>query len=322
MQVIQLDSTKPIPLSWILLRSAFFKSGELYVENRHLQEVASKLGITKDKFEEFLAAFTAMGSLIYNPRIKALEQHVILNPVDFCFRLNDLFIQRFDGDLNKGVVPMSYLRRVYGKDAAFFRDVLTSSKYAIQVDAKKIKYIAGSDEIFPERLCYFFPIICEEVAKVEKNASSLFLQVKSTFLPNNVGQLLVERLLLDTSVSLIPTEYSNVVSFEYKANDGQNFVTFSVVFHADACEICLKSSDGCKPGVIKAVRSLLLDSCRYVQNITKETLIPFGTEIQDMGVLCTTSGGFHSFPTEKSCQECAGPVNVWQPIYAEVGQCD
>ena len=323
MQVLKLKSTESIPLSWILLRSAFFKSGVLFVEKKHLQKVSQKLGI--ENFEKFLATFTAMGSVIYNPQIPALEQYVILNPVDFCYRLNSLFNARFDGDLEKGVVPMSYLRRIFGGDADFFRDVLVSSKHAIKLDVKKIKYVDGesSQPPYQDRHCFFIPIICKEDMEVEKHDRSLFLQVKSTFLPNNVGQILVQRLLLDVSVSLIPTKHPKIVCFEYKAKNGQDFVNFKVIYHADACEIRLEPSDGCNPEVVKAVKYLSIDSCRSIQKTTeKSDFVPFGTEVQGIGVKCITSGGYHPFITGEPCQECAGAVQDWQPLYAEVCEFD
>ena len=315
-----LAGIEPIPLSWILLRSAFFKSGMLYVKIEVLKEVASKLEIIEDSFEKFLVSFTAMGSLIYNPQIPALEKYVVLNPVDFCYRLNSLFKARFDGDLKKGVVPMSYLRRIFGNDADFFQEILTSSKHAIKVEMKRIKYPTGSHPPpFPEHPCFFIPIICEKEEKVEKAANSLYLQVKSTFLPNNVGQILVEQVLHNASVNLVPTECSNVVSFEYKAEDGLDLVSFSVIFHADACEIRIEPSDGCKPPVVRTVQSLLIDSCRSVKNREKKAFVPFGTKVLGIGVMCSTQGGFHCFPgTEEPCQECAVAVKVWQPIYKKV----
>ena len=314
----RLPSEKAIPLSWIVLRGAFFKSGQLYVEKETLKAVSSELEITEKSFEEFLTFGTAWGSLIYNPLIPALKKYVVLNPADFSYRLNGLFKARFDGDLKKGVVPMSYLRRIFGSDADFFREVLVSSKHAIKVDMKRIEYLTGSRRpSFHENLCFFIPIIREKEQEVEEHPDSLFLQVKSTFLPNNVGQILVERLLRNASVSLVATEYSNVVSFKYKVEDST--VKFRVIFRADACEIRIEPSDGCKPLVVQAVRSLLIDSCRFVRNSEKEAFVPFGTEVVGIGVMCTTRGGFHCFPcTEEPCQESTAAVNEWQPIYKKV----
>ena len=314
-----LTGTKSIPLSWILLRSAFFKSGMLYVEKETLKKVSSKLEITENKFEEFLVLFTATGSLIYNPRIPALGKYIVLNLVDFCYCLKSLFKARFDGDLKRGVVPMSYLRRIFGSDAEFFREILVSSKHAIEVEMKRIKYPTGSrPPPLPEHPCFFIPIIRKRVQEVKKHASALYLQVKSTFLPNNVGQILVERLLRDASIWLVPTKISNMVSFEYKAKDGQGFINFSVIFHADACEIHIEPGDGCKTLAVQSVKSLLINSCCFVKSREKEMFVPFGTEVLGIGVMCTTRGGFHCFPCTGPCQECAVAVKEWQPIYDKV----
>ena len=52
--LVSSEQQDDIPLSWFFLRSAFFKTGQLYIERSKLEQHARKCRITGEKFEEFL----------------------------------------------------------------------------------------------------------------------------------------------------------------------------------------------------------------------------------------------------------------------------
>ena len=61
------EKQKDIPLSWYFLRSAFFKTGKLYIRRTDLEGIANECKITQDKFKQFLETFTGFGSIIHIP---------------------------------------------------------------------------------------------------------------------------------------------------------------------------------------------------------------------------------------------------------------
>ena len=188
-----------LPLSWIFFRSAFFKTGQLYICTSELMKYAKLCSITEDAFKKFLCEFTAFGSIIHIPDIPVFCDYVILNPTDFFYKLNELFYPRFNGDLKYGIVSLSTLKRMFGADHIFFHDVLTSCAFAAKIDSSRIEY-ADTERGFPiSEKCLLFPAIrtgeLEEEYKKLLTSSLLLLHdqnLQPTNITVNAVQYLIE----------------------------------------------------------------------------------------------------------------------------------
>ena len=183
-QLIQKEPVD-IPLSWFFLRSAFFKTGQLYIETSELEKHAAKCRITADKFKEFLSRFTGFGSIIHIPDIPVFCNYVILNPADFFHKLTELFYPRFNGDLQYGIASFSTLRRLYGKDLQFFLDFLISCRFAIEIRSNRIIYADKRSRLPIAEPCLYIPTMrTQERLKMMTNKFARILCFLSTKKPS------------------------------------------------------------------------------------------------------------------------------------------
>ena len=194
--LVSSEYQESIPLSWFFLRNAFFKTGQLYIKTRKLKKYAEKCRITGDKFEEFLSRFTGFGSIIHIPDIPLLCNYVILNPPDFFHKLTELFYPRYNGDLQYGIASLSTLRRLFGEDLQFFRDVLTSCSFAVEIASNQIVPHDDEERRLPiAEPCLYIPGMRTEVASPEDNElrkDSLLLVYKKALLPTHITENVVK----------------------------------------------------------------------------------------------------------------------------------
>ena len=217
------EKQKDIPLSWYFLRSAFFKTGKLYIKKKDLESIADECKITQDQFKKFLETFTGFGSIIHIPDIPVLCDYVILNPPDFFHKLTELYYPRFNGDLKYGIASFSTLRRLFGEDFEFFKDVLTACKLAVEIDSDRIVHDERTKTkqrhlLFAEE-CLYIPSI-RSVARPDKPYSStglsLRLVYKKAHLPTHTTEDVVTFLVQnDPNLHLLTCEWYNETRFQY-----------------------------------------------------------------------------------------------------------
>ena len=220
--LVSSEYQESIPLSWFFLRNAFFKTGQLYIKTRKLKKYAEKCRITGDKFEEFLSRFTGFGSIIHIPDIPLLCNYVILNPPDFFHKLTELFYPRYNGDLQYGIASLSTLRRLFGEDLQFFRDVLTSCSFAVEIASNQIVPHDDEERRLPiAEPCLYIPGMRTEVASPEDNElrkDSLLLVYKKALLPTHITENVVKFLFqskLGAKLCLVTCDCYTITRFAY-----------------------------------------------------------------------------------------------------------
>ena len=219
--LVSSEQQDDIPLSWFFLRSAFFKTGQLYIERSKLEQHARKCRITGEKFEEFLSRFTGFGSIIHIPDIPVLRDYVILNPPDFFHKLTELFYPRFDGDLQYGIASFSTLRRLFGEDLQFFCDVLTSCSFAVEIISNQIVYAREQSRLPIAEPCLYIPGMRTEVASEEDSElhkDSLLLVYKKALLPTHTTENVAKYLLQSkhmANLCLVTCDCYNITRFAY-----------------------------------------------------------------------------------------------------------
>ena len=239
-----------LPLSWIFFRSAFFKTGQLYIKTRKLRRYATKCKIKNGEFDQFLHKFTAVGSIIYIPAL--LEKYVILNPPDFFYRMSELFHPRFDENLNFGIATLSTLKRIFGGDFKFFHYILTSCNFAVEIDSKNIEYTEeytiDPEKGFPiSETCLFISALRtrepDEEFKCLSSLSLLFVHDQA-LQPTNITVNAVKFLLEEEEVpnlTLLTTDCLAVTKFRFNLTDelGQpcSTVYLTMISHGDKKEI-------------------------------------------------------------------------------------
>lgn len=293
-----------VPLSWILLRSAYFKTGQMYIKKSELQTVAEELGIGEESFENFLLTFASQGSIVYIPGVETLENYVILNPFDFCYRLNELFEPRFNGDFRKGLVFGSYFHRLFGNDAKFFMEVLTSSGMAVELMANRVLYEADEQlTTMPtsDRQCLFIPTIRDtEMDESKADAPSLYIHVRSEMEICNFPVHMVRKIMGIESVFFIPSSISNMTTFcTHQGN------VFELRCDIRACDAQLKR------GLASAVSKALESSKGIGQPVSN-------THPDCLTTLCVNTHNFyHSVfgaTDSQICGDCKLVYEAWRAI--------
>ena len=247
--LIKKEDKFEFPLSWIFFRSAFFKTGQLYIKTRKLRRYAAKCKIKNGDFDQFLRKFTAFGSIIYIPAL--LEKYVILNPPDFFYRMSELFHPRFDDNLNFGIATLSTLKRIFGGDFKFFRYILTSCNFAVEIDSKNIEYTQeytnDPEKGFPiSEPCLFISALrTREPDEEFKHLSSLSLLFvhDQALQPTNITVNAVKFLFEEEealNLTLLTTDCLAVTKFRFILTDelGQPHpVYLTMISHGDKKEI-------------------------------------------------------------------------------------
>ena len=219
--LVSSEQQDSIPLSWFFLRNAFFKTGKLYIKTRKLKKHAEKCRITGGNFEEFLSRFTGFGSIIHIPDIPVLRDYVILNPPDFFHKLTELLYPRYNGDLKYGIASLSTLRRLFGEDLQFFRDVLTSCSFAVEIDSNQIVYADEISRLPIAEPCFYVPGMRTEVEsqkESEIHKDSLVFVYKKALLPTHITENVVKFLFqskLGAKLCLVTCDCYTITRFAY-----------------------------------------------------------------------------------------------------------
>ena len=265
--LVESEKQKDIPLSWYFLRSAFYKTGQLFIKTADLRECAHKCKIADAGFEEFLKKFTGFGSIIHIPDFPGLCDLVILNPPDFFHKLNELYYPRFNGDLQYGIASFSTLKRLFGEENfSFFIVVLTAINLAVKIDSDRV---VKDDKEMQRRLlieeeCLYIPSIrTVHVAKPDLSSSACsstgqsFLRIiyKKMHLPTHTSEDIIKFLLQnDPHFHLLTCEWYNVTRFQYyhlepKATalalvpEKHQVVTLTMISHKDKNEMLIKENE-------------------------------------------------------------------------------
>ena len=330
-----------LPLSWIFFRSAFFKTGQLYIRTIELQMYAELCNITGDDFKKFLCEFTAIGSIIHIPDIPVFCDYVILNPTDFFYKVNELFYPRFNGDLKYGIVTLSTLKRMFGGDHVFFHDVLTSCAFAAEIDSSRIEY-ADTEKGFPiSEKCLFFPAIragnLEEEYK-KPLTSSLFLLHDQKLQPTNITvnavQFLIEN---ESTITHLTSQCLTVTQFRFnptsraceQSTSPPNMpVLLSMISHGDKNEIRIEGDRKGKTHVKKLIIKAYLSGIKKYRERYKSLFCDANPTTQ-FALTCLkddkTMHGYGENPSQQviDCSHCNNSLEfkasweLWREIISE-----
>lgn len=310
-----------IPLSWIFLRSAFFKTGQLYIKKEELKECAKKCQISDEGFESFLREFTGFGSIIHIPDIPVLSNYVILNPVDFFHKLGELFYPRFNGNLKDGIAPLSTMRRMFGGDLQFFYDILTACDFAVEIDSNRIEH--GKTYLPIDEKCLFIPGIRTGELAGNIHSGSLLLvydRAQPVYITANVVKFLVQK--VPTGLSLLTCEHYNVTKFNYYPRQSQSdsaasncTVTLEIIAHADKSEIRVMNDEegttDIKKQIIRAyIHAIDNNKERHKKLLKRDAELEFA-------LACSSDPNQHHFLSARGqlcqfCQENDTFVKLWK----------
>ena len=341
--LITSETQDKVPLSWFFFRSAFFKTGQLYIKTRKLEKYARKCGITTKRFKEFLSKFTGFGSIIHIPGISRLCDYVILNPPDFFHKLNELFYPRFNGDLQCGIASNSTLRRLFGEDLQFFYDVLTSCSFAVEIDSDRIVYGTSNNQRYLPiaEKCLYIPGMRTGTANQEESkplADSLLLVYEKALLPThtteNVVRFLVEN---EPTFWLLTCKCYNITRLVLRSRPVQAMsplpnvekplsLSLTMISHGDKNEIRIENDKGETTDIKKVVIQAYC-SANEIYNKQHFNLLGVRPMLKFALACQTDRNNYHFIATSSQpCESCQGNETfmstwtMWEGIIKQVTQ--
>ena len=325
-----------IPLSWFFLRSAFFKTGQLYIETSKLEQHARKCKITADKFKVFLSRFTGFGSIIHIPDIPLLCNYVILNPPDFFHKLTELFYPRFNGDLQYGIASFSTLRRLFGEDLQFFCNVLTSCNFAVKIVSNRIVYAKEQTRLPIAEPCLYIPGMRTEVASQDNklHKKSLFLVYEKALLPThttlNVVKYLLESKRME-NLCLVTCDCYTITQLALYSHLTEQMPTpptstekqqpltpvfITMISHLDKNELCITNDNETATDVKKEV----VKAYRYAEKVYSDyhyKLLGIKSEFE-FALVCQDTDEHHTITADTACPRCCKDNEAMWEMWRQV----
>lgn len=240
-------SKKGMPLSWIILRSAFYYHKEIVtISYSELQEIAGEMGINKVEYKHFLDSFTKCRSILYLPQIQPLKDIIILQPHCFINVLSYFFEvpQTAKQSTFNGIYTQSQLdqtitseneRNLQGviKNLLCFLGLATEV-HKDKIDGAKCRTAAGE-----EQPVLFIPLARNGPHLFDKTSSdSLFIKYTGDIPPDFQGMFGTE-LLSIPKLTIIGSTEVNVAKFMLVKQTST--FSFSLIFHSTHIEVLIEN---------------------------------------------------------------------------------
>ena len=161
---------KEVPLSFVFLRSFFYKKDQLYVMKDKLKALSKELNMSNDMFQEFCRFFTSFGSIIDVSLMDPSSKLIILQPVSFLNELDKLFYYSSGDPLvtSHGFVSKTTAKTIFKEDASIFMSFLESLRMATKIQPEQVSTAI-------DQCGYYIPNVCNHPPLLQCSPTSLHL---------------------------------------------------------------------------------------------------------------------------------------------------
>ena len=288
-----------VPLSFMFLRSLFYKKDQLYIMKDKLEALSKELNMSNNTFQEFCRFFTSFGSIIDVSLIDPSSKLIILQPVSFLNELDKLFYYS-PGDpivSSHGLVSKATAETIFNKDASIFMSFLESLRIATKI-------LPGQVNVPIDQCSYYISNVCTHPPLLQCSPTSLHLvhdtnNSLSHFLTTFTANFLKSYSMAQLDASRTPA-YINVTRFCSRSKD----LLFELVYLGDIIEFRFPHLD----------KELLHVVCEHIvkkcHDIMRESDVLYNFVImcaknQHEGS-CKLQMERHALPFKKDkCKECS-----------------
>lgn len=303
-----LEKKITIPLSFIFLRSIFYKDEEtLYIKRKVVKAYADELKISDEKFTEFCKLFTSIGSIIDVTLIDPISEYIIMKPNLFLEKLHELFHTKNEVLVKAGILTLPLAEDIFGpEDACAYTDILVSLSLAVKLKRQQFQTSLS----IPDDVILYLPDVrtaspLEDYAKPRKNTFRLLrssnaprghLQVSfvAKFLEMNLNAKLCARM------NDSPTNVTTIRAFDTSCQEG---IEFDVVYFGFVLEFRIKKAS-------REVFTQIIQACHNVMHQGHNTSTKY-----NFAVVCSKdpnaeAGTYeltrerHLLPNDELCQDC------------------
>lgn len=299
-QRILIDGTKPdkIPLSWLFLRSLFYRFPKTFVSKDNLMKMAKECGMDEYSVKEFCKFFTSFGSIIDLSLVDPHYQYVIVKPITFLQSLDSFFSKKNQlyPSMEYGIVPEKACRESFEDDWPIFMDALECLNLATPVTTR---FLEMPPDVPLERRgnYYYIPLCCTGPVFDEPDPYSVHL-LTNINTPHFFKQVSFAKQLLDTLPHpvLVPCKNMNQTIIKNVTPDA----TITISSHVPAIKLKVdKPNEEICALIIQATEKIAEESHVPV----KYKFVQFCVQHPITKVESLPSASYHRLP-EGRCKKC------------------
>ena len=295
--IINQTPHEEIPISWVFLRSLFYRLNWDIITRVDLQEMAKSCGIDAD-LNEFCKFYTSFGSIFDLSLVDPKYQFVILKPINFLISLEKLF-HPTDTTTEFGIVPENKCKELFDGYMEHFMSALVSLGLAARIARLQLE-LSVDQFADNEDFYYYVPIIrSENVREVDQRAVHVLTSIDT---PHIFKQVTVTKHLLRLlpRAKLVLSEYRNQTIIKDHSSD----TTITLVSHSPATRLQLSKPNEHVCSCIVQAYEKIAEKARS-QGITVEyKFVKICAESHLLDVQSIPSSHFHILPDEKLCSKC------------------
>ncbi|XP_019850926.1 PREDICTED: uncharacterized protein LOC109581316 [Amphimedon queenslandica] len=204
-RVINETPYEEIPVVWVFLRSLFYRFDWKIIARDDLKAMAEKCGMDDESLKGFCKFYTSFGSIFDLSLVDPDYQFVIVKPVQFLRKLNDLL--QNDKFRQTGIVSESACRDMFDGHMTAFMDALVSLNLAARVIKSNLEL--EPNELTENDIFYYIPTL-RKMNKEQLNPKSIHV-LTSIDTPHIFKQATFTKhfLRLRPQAKLVPSKYRN-----------------------------------------------------------------------------------------------------------------
>ena len=290
----ELDQAKEVPLSFIFLRSMLCSKDALYIAKEELEKIASKL---KMSLNNFCKLFTSFGSIIDVSLIDPDSHLIILKPVPFLKKLEQLFYYSGNDTLvtTHGLISDVTSKSIFGKDGSVFMSFLESLTMAVQLSKEQVNVP------FTGSYAHYVPIVCTNPPLVQCSPSSLYLRHDMNTTVPHLQVLFAIEFLKEHGHNVLDVKIAPHVNVtRFLSHD----TLFEVVFFGDTIEFRFPGQkvnfeQFCEL-IYTLCHQIIVGKHDFVVMCSNNMkLVPYKPQMNDH---------MHKLPFQNSCKKCSGNI--------------
>ena len=310
--------------SWLFLLATLMSSGDVFLKENELTEMARECKIVGDEVKQMLTRFTAFGSVISFPDIKDLSDIIILQPQAFTDNLSKLYYptENEETGLHRmyGILTKEEAQRILGDSANTYLQILRSAQISMSLHCNEVQRVLETAASSVD----YIPSVRVNQPQSGCDPKSLHLLIKHDFAPINTHVALAscirDRLKKkDFEVSLIPVKESNVTRFEIKS--GEASATLSLIYQGEMYEIQLQMPrESCEllTNIHLEITQACVDATRKRKEhfaIIKIGFVVICPDCHNPTAKCDPAHLQCFIPVELQCEKCGNDLDDSSPFH-------
>ena len=321
-QIVYETPYEDVPLSWVFLRSLFYRPQKLFILKSELKKKAIECGMDDESLTNFCEFYTSFGSIFDLSLVNPDYSYVIVKPMGFLRTLDmllypeDSICQKYPSIIN-GIIPEKACKDIFGESWPVFMEALVSVNLGTRVSSLHLD-IPNLD---PNNIHYFIPLSRKGNLIMEADPTAVYLII-NVDAPHVFQQTTFANYLLRLlqKPKLVQCNNPNQTIITETATD----ITVTLVSHSPATKISISQDnpDACSL-VLKAYGKI---ADEYKVGTTKHKFVMICAKSGVPDARNIPSCQYHILPDDELCDECkkAGRVNdqlkAWNKALREV--CD